>query len=232
MAEVQESTTKENLYDLIDMVHRADENGLFKGKNDKFTEITNTIITALEEIAKKQEKQAYEKLCIAYNKFNGAINSAPRWWRFSYCFGGPIVLYFVAIALSIFLAWLLFPEEILNSKILGVPSWAFMWGSMGGILQGLWRLWQYVSSRNLRKHWFLWFLLLPFLGAILGALIYLIYFAGFIVSTGATQLTSEFFAMLLSALGGFSAWWAIDMLNTLTEIIQITATKAEASQEE
>jgi len=53
---------------------------------------------------------------------------------------------------------------------------------------------------------------LPFMGDIIGAIAYLVFFVGFIVSTGADQIASEAFVMLLSALAGFSSKWAVLLL--------------------
>jgi len=211
---------------LSKMLECADENGLFKNRSETHESIIESICAASDKIEQGKQTEAYKEFCSAYHKFNNAVNSSSVWWRFTYSFGGPVIVFFVGIMISIFLVWFFFSNVIVDSKILWVPSWAFLWGSMGGILQGFWRLWQHVSDRRLRKNWFIWFFLLPLMGAVLGALVYLIYFAGFIVSTGETQLTSEFFAMLLSALAGFSSWWAVKLLNTLTEIIQISGARA------
>jgi len=50
------------------------------------------------------------------------------------------------------------------------------------------------------------------MGDIIGAIAYLVFFVGFIVSTGADQIASEAFVMLLSALAGFSSKWAVLLL--------------------
>ena len=109
----------------------------------------------------------------------------------------------------------------MEEKFLWVPCWAFIWGSVGSILQGFWWLWQHISEKRLRKYWFVWYFLLPLIGAILGALTYLIFNAGFIAATGEVQLKSVVFPMLLSALAGFSCRWAVELLHELTTIIQI-----------
>jgi hypothetical protein len=59
------------------------------------------------------------------------------------------------------------------------------------------------------------------MGAILGALVYLVYYTGFIVSTGVNTLTSEVFGMLLSALAGFCSLWAVKLLDSFTRLIQV-----------
>lgn len=185
--------------------------------------MVNGITAALEELDQDPPKtiDAWKKFSLAYHQLNQIINSSSFWWRFKYSFGCPFLLYLATISICIFLAWFFFSPIISDSTILWVPSWAYLWGSMGGILQGFWWLWQHVSDRILRKHWLVWYLLLPLMGAILGALTYLIFFAGFIAATGEAQIKSEFFVMMLCALAGFSSKWAVKMLDKLTTIIQI-----------
>jgi len=216
-------TIKDNLDKLQGVLESADENGLFKNNSDTYKEIVNGITAALEELDQEKPRtiEAWKKFTLACHQLNQIINSSSFWWRFKYSFGAPFLLFFVTILICIFLGWIFFSPIILDSKMLWVPSWAYLWGSMGGVLQGFWWLWQHVSDRILRKHWLTWYLLLPLMGAILGALAYLIFFAGFIASTGEAQITSEFFPMLLSALAGFSSRWAVQMLDKLTTMIQI-----------
>lgn len=217
-------TTKETIGGLLDrlqeMVMSADENGLFKDDSCTYKNILDDICDAYKQLG-QDELIALKKFSLACNKFNQIVNSSSFWWRFKFSYGGPVVLYYVAISISIFLAWTFFSDVIFDSKIMSVPSWAYLWGLMGGVLQGIWSLWQHVSDRRLRKHWFTWLFSLPLMGAILGALTYLIFLAGFVVSTGEAQIKSEFFVMLLSALAGFISEWAVEMLNKLTNIIQI-----------
>lgn len=212
---------KNQLDKLQDALEIANENGLLKDDPTLYEKILNYIIEALQDLSKNDVIEARKKFSLAYFEFNNSINSSSLWWRFKYSFGGPIALYLAAILMSIFLAWVRFTPILLKAKILWVPSWAFLWGSIGGILQGFWWLWQHVSDRSLRKHWLIWYLMLPLIGAILGALMYLIFLAGFIAATGEVQLKSESFTMLLSALAGFSSRWAIQTLDKLTTIIQI-----------
>jgi len=206
----------------------ANENGLLKNDSKTYEEILDNIIKALHDLSNSSPKpieariiEARKKFSLAYFRFNKIINSTSFWWRFKYSLGGPVLLYLLIMLISMFLAGIFFSPILLNSNILWVPSWAYLWGSIGSILQGLWWLWQHVSARSLRKNWFVWYTILPFMGAIFGALTYLIFFAGFIVATGETQITSEFFVILLSALAGFSSRWAVQMLDKLTTIIQI-----------
>jgi hypothetical protein len=201
----------------------ANENGLLKDDSTAYQTILNHITDALGSLSQNPPDiiKARKEFSLAYFEFNRSVNSSKFRWRFTYSLGGPIAAYLVVILTSIFLAWILYSPILLESKVLWVPSWAFLWGSAGSVLQGFWWLWQHVSDRSLRKHWFVWYSLLPLIGAILGALMYLIFHAGFIAATGETQLKSDSFPMLLSALAGFSSRWAIQSLDKLTTVIKI-----------
>jgi hypothetical protein len=215
----------------------ADENGLFKtvakapnktvAKAPNFTDIISNMADAYRVLENKEipaperALQAWKKYRLANHQYYQAVNSAGSWWRFKYCFGGPFIVYFLVVLAFTFLAWLFFGSSISDSEVLWIPSWAYLWGLIGGILQGLWFLWQHVSDRKLRKAWFPWYLLLPFMGALLGALAYLLFFAGFISATGESEIQSKYFVILLSALAGFSTKWAVQMLDRLTTLIQI-----------
>ena len=201
----------------------ANENGLLKDDSKAYEQIIGGLTDALRDLSKNPPEvvEARKKSSLAYFQFNKAVNSMGFWWRFKYCFGGPVLLYLFAVLASVFLLWILFSPILSGYTFLWIPSWAFLWGLTGGTLQGFWWLWQHISGRSLRKPWFIWYVILPFMGAILGALTYLIFLAGFIVSTGEMQITSEFFVILLCALAGFSSRWAVQLLDKLTTIIQV-----------
>lgn len=213
-------TVKKQLDKLQEALEIANENGLLRNDSDTYENIIEGIAEALRELAKNPPNtiEARKKFSLAHHQFNRTINSSSFWWRFKYSFGGHIVIYFIVILVSLFSMWLLLSVDFV---IMWVPSWAYLWGCIGGILQGFWWLWQHVSERSLRKHWLIWYLLIPPMGAILGALTYLVFFGGFIAATGDAQIQSESFAMLLSALAGFSTRWAVEILDKLTTIIQI-----------
>jgi len=216
---------KKQLDKLQEALEIANENGLLKNDSATYQTILNYIADSLRELSQSTPNtiEARKKFSLAYFEFNNAINSSSFWWRFKYSLGGPVGVYLVAILICVFWAWVLFWPILMKLEILWVPSWTYLWGSVGGILQGFWWLWQHVSNRSLRKHWFIWYFLLPLIGAILGALTYLIFYAGFIAATGEVRLKSESFPMLLSALAGFSSKWAVQLLDKLTTMIKVGA---------
>jgi hypothetical protein len=230
------NTVDENIKHLRDDIDNlestlvcAEENGLFQipQNSTAHSEIFDNLVDACRELDNSKNPpetrflQGWPKYRAATYKLNQTLNSAPRSWRFKYLYGGPFAVYYVVLLTAVFSAWVLFNPSMLNTRILWVPTYAYVWGLVGGILQGLWFLWQHVSDRQLRKVWIPWYFFLPLMGALLGALTYLIFIAGFITSTGATQIASEYFIMLLCALAGFSSKWAVETLDAIVDVIKI-----------
>jgi len=214
---------KDQLDELQDALESANENGLLKDNAETYKKIMDKITGALTDLSGDAPKttDARNKYSTALQELNKHANSASFWWRFSYLYAGPALVYLLGLFTAILLLWGLFQPVLLNLNVLWVPSWAFLWGALGGILYGFWWLWQHASKRDFRKVWYVWYILLPIMGAILGALAYLIFVAGLISTTGEIQIKSQSFIMLLSGLAGFSARWMVQMLDKITKMIKI-----------
>lgn len=225
-AESERMTLVEKLIELGRVLRIADENGLFceRGPKPKFDykTIFNTIYAGLGFLdpANPDLISARKNYEIAYHQIYTTIDNTRRSWRFTYVFGVPIFLYFFAVSLVVIWLWFFNYSEVTTSTVLWVPIWAYIWGLVGGVFRGVWTLWHALESQSLRRHLIAWYFILPFMGAILGAIAYLIFLAGFIVSTGADQIASEAFVMLLCVLAGFSSKWAVMLLIRVSDLIQ------------
>jgi len=214
---------KDDLDDLETSVQNANENGLFKEDYDSYKKIVESISAAFNDLSATPPKlvDAREKYSLACYNLNKACDLESFWWRFKYFYGGPALVYLIGLFGFYLFLWFQFQPLILNSNVLWIPTWSFFWGSLGGILYGFWWLWQHCSQRKFRKPWYIWYALLPIMGAILGALAYLIFVAGFVAATGTSAIQSQEFIMLLSALSGFSARWAVKMLESVANMIKV-----------
>lgn len=233
MSEAKQLEDKEYWWSELDklqvMVDSADENGLFNDKPDVYKNFIERIIAALECLSKNEPEtleartlEARKTWSFVTSEFNKQVNESKKFgWRFKYVYGGPALVYFIAFLSAILVLWFFFWTSLSDYDILWVPVSAFLWGAVGGILWGFWRLWQHACSRELRKAWYSWYIALPLMGAILGALTYLMLLAGLLAITGDVQIQSPFLPMLLSGLAGFSAQWAVDQLVHLTKMIRI-----------
>jgi hypothetical protein len=80
--------------------------------------------------------------------------------------------------------WVQLDKNVLNLqpvKIQEAALHAATWGCVGGILRGLWYLKDKVSDRKYRNSFRIYFLSVPFLGALFGAIIYFIVVAGLFI---------------------------------------------------
>lgn len=230
------SILKDNIDKLDKTLSCVDENGLFENcTNDNCADIVDAMLDSyrdIESLSAETDKSkksillasAWHKYRSAYYQLNMAINSSTPFWRFQYLFGGPFLIYLIALLGVAFSAWFLFTTSF-DSAVLWVPAYAYVWGLIGGALQGLWFIWQHASDRKFRKVWVPWYILLPFMGSLFGALTYLVFSAGFFATTGTTKVESGAFIMLLCALAGFSTKWMVETLNKITAMININVGK-------
>jgi hypothetical protein len=206
------------------VIDSANENGLFDDKPDTYNKFIEEIIAAIKGLSKKKPEtfEARKTWSFVTSEFNRLVNSTTKFrWRFKYIYGGPAFVYLIAFLSTLLAVWFLFWPSLLNYDIFWVPASAFLWGAVGGILWGFWRLWQHANAREIRKAWYNWYITLPLMGSILGALIYLMLLAGLLAITGDVQIQSQFLPMLLSGLAGFSSRWAVEQLENLTKMIRI-----------
>jgi hypothetical protein len=182
---------------LIQEIERIDkwasvgaDNGLFLfGKNN---EIYDKIINGLKEcrlsLGKNDIPESQRQLSIVIQNYSEAVHAAPRKWRFINLNGGYVFIYLLAILITIssFYAFLGISnfeqiKEMAKPPFSGAGETAIhavTWGMIGGTLRGMWFLKDKVGDRKFRNSWNLYFVSVPFIGGIFGALIYLIIIAG------------------------------------------------------
>src|SRR5947208_557190 len=89
--------------------------------------------------------------------------------RLVYVYGIPAVVYLVLVLVLI--AWTalnLLPSLSSPLIFLSIPAQILLSGSLGSVLRGVTALWFRVDNMEYRKVWGTWFLLNPFMGALLG----------------------------------------------------------------
>jgi len=109
----------------------------------------------------------------------------PSWrWRFSNVYGAPIWIYLIGFlgAVLAFYAYQLDQNFLkLSGGIQVTALHAATWGTIGGLLRGLWFLKDKVSARQYKNSFRIYFLSVPFLGGLFGAMVYLVLVAGLFV---------------------------------------------------
>jgi hypothetical protein len=110
-------------------------------------------------------------------------------------------------------------EQCYLNKVFGkdvIGFYAVTWGTIGAVLRGLWYLKDKTSSKLYRNAWNIYFLSVPFIGGILGAIVYFIIIAG-LISVSATNVNIQHAipVIVFAALAGFNWQWAVDLFRKL-----------------
>lgn len=216
---------KEEIDDLRVRVQLASENGLFsKISNTSGQNYLDDILTRLKEVQKSVNTdpiEATHQLSIAKCEFDKSVEKAGRLWRLSYIYGIPTFLYLTGLFIAFLLLWHYVDVQYRGDlSIFWVPAYSLIWGVLGAILQGIYYLWFQVNRGKYRKVWLVYFLSAPFMGCLLGGIIYLIFATGYF-ATGQPSIQNPQLPMLLSALAGFSWLWAIEVLNKTRGLLSV-----------
>jgi hypothetical protein len=196
---------------LIDnMANAAADNGLFerlekerekRGKEEKkqqqveekqkgeegdlFQVIQGKLKDARNELYFGHLAQSEYDTSLALRAYDKALYSTSRLWRFSNIHAGPMWIYLIGFLVAVLaFYWVQLDKNVLNLqpvKIQEAALHAATWGCVGGILRGLWYLKDKVSDRKYRNSFRIYFLSVPFLGALFGAIIYFIVVAGLFI---------------------------------------------------
>ena len=179
------------------------------------------------------EKFSDSRVCIASARISylKVLFSKPWRWRFVNMYAGPVWIYLTSF-LGLVLAFYIYPGyDFISEGLEGVEQAAFYavtWGCIGGILRGMWYLKDKVSEREYKNSWLIFFVSVPFLGGIFGALAYLIMLAGILSlgvggnsSQGLTgvEISRPEVIIPIAALAGFNWEWAVKIFRRIGDII-------------
>jgi hypothetical protein len=206
--------------------------------------ILNKIQEARNELKSAQQNKTYDLskcekfLSEAKQYYANALYSVGRGWIFENEYAGYIWIWLAGLLVSVF-ALYYFGVNIQLSEKLHVPDAAInavTWGVIGAVLRAIWFLKEKVDERGFRKSWNVYFISIPFLGGILGGIVYLIVFAGLVILTGPSSIpanttgsantttnaiTSPSISAIaiipFSALAGYNWEWAIGIFNQIGE---------------
>ena len=118
-----------------------------------------------------------------------------------------------SVSVLFLVSWEL-PSEQLGFELLAMQ--AVIWGMIGGLFQDIWYLWRHVQNRDYRNTWMIQYLSAPFIGGILGAIIYVTIIAGLIVlDTDTEGKPRDFVVMALAAFAGYNWNWAIKRFKSI-----------------
>ena len=248
--DTDEITRRRNMFrDSIDQIHLSvnvgAENGLFQEakKRDKtleniFQDILNKLNEAMENLSK--EKYPYAKteknISEATEYYSRALYAPKRTWRYVNMYGIYVWFYLIGILAAVFFVFFYGSGPL--TKGLGIDQAALNaagWGVIAAVVRALWFLRGTVDENRYRKSWNLYFLSIPFIGGILGSIVYLIIIGGLLAvssaNTTATPTTTNTVTTTMlkpnplaiipfAALAGYNWEWAISILNRIGDLVE------------
>lgn len=143
--------------------------------------------------------------------------------------GGVGVIISLGIIASALLAFIIYSglynqvrfDTILNSKILFVPVYVYVWGVIGTMAYSLWAGLTHIAHKDFDNYYIPWYFIRLPLGAMIAAIFYFVITAGFIqpivASGGTSKLDVVDPFVVISFLSGFGVRYSI---NTLDKILQ------------
>jgi hypothetical protein len=162
------------------------DNGLFdrKGTQDSFEDIQSNLRSAREKLYAGDLVNSEYYTSLALRLYDKALYSASRIWRFSNVYAGPMWIYMVGFLVAV-LAFYWYQLDMnvlkLHVTVQEAALHAATWGCVGGILRGLWYLKDKVSDRKYRNSFRIYFISVPFLGGLFGAILYFLVVAGLFI---------------------------------------------------
>jgi hypothetical protein len=226
----EENKIKADYLNNIDKVDRwistASENGLFKEQTYvSFDVVIERIKSARESLMNHNPPdyvQSDYELSKAAKFYFDAVDHTSAKWRFQNIYAGHVWIYFIGMLSVVFLFYYFDVGQPILQKfsLLRVAIDATSWGVVGGILQGLWALWRNVDLRQYRKPWQIRFISAPFIGGILGAIVYLLVVGGLLIISKEESAEANLNAvviMALAALAGYNWEWAVKQFNKIGE---------------
>ena len=169
--------------------------------------------------------------------------------------GGIGVMIFLAISLSLLFIFAVFPDyfgfdislhpyyksdssldpsdvtEQSIPKILSIPVYVYVWGIIGTLAYLIWSCVTHIGSKDFDNHFIPWYVFRISLGAIMAAVIYLVFVSGFItINSGQTATDFESDPrpiMVLAVLSGFSIRYSMDTIDRVARAFMPNSKKTD-----
>jgi hypothetical protein len=163
-----------------------------------------------------------------------------RTWSYTY---GIALLVYGLIWLGVFVAGLIFDQALLNwfRTFLTVPATAtrmadifgpydtVVWGGIGGVLGLLYSLFKHIAVRqDFDRQYTIWYIVQPFMGMLMGAIVHLFFVAGIFQLVGATAEAFRALGALLAIAAAFRQHYVYAWLEAVLKNFQPGGAGAEA----
>ena len=155
-----------------------------------------------------------------------------RQWSYSY---GIVMLLYGLIWLALFTAGLVLDELLLNwfRTFSTVPATAtsmrdvfapyntVMWGGIGGVLGLLYSLFKHIAVRqDFDRQFVIWYIIQPFMGMLMGAIVHLFFVSGVFALIGATSDAFEAIGALLAIAAAFRQHYVYAWLESVLKAFE------------
>ncbi|MDR4492410.1 MAG: hypothetical protein R2685_16195 [Candidatus Nitrosocosmicus sp.] len=167
------------------------------GQKNEPTKILENIKIAKDKFNENKFTEAELCLSTAKREYTREIEGAPLWWKFENVYAGYVWIYLIAILAGIFALYSaaqIYDIDFKFESILSVNDPAInatAWGVIGAVLRAMWFLKTKIDHRTYRNAFNNYFISIPFIGGILGALIYLILYGGLIALSSDTGFANN-----------------------------------------
>lgn len=206
-----------------DWMEVSAENGLFNKRQTDSANITTNLLLARESLTSSRAKVKHY-IFMVMTIYSNVLQFTSRKWKFLNLYAGDIWVYLIGVFTIAFLIYYLNLNsglaDTLNVPLTGIN--AAVWGVIGGVLRGLWRLWGPVNRGTYRKLWRIYFLNCPFLGGVFGSIMYVLILAGLLVLNQTPDLTGinqSFVIIGFATLAGYNWEWAVKRFDKIGEMI-------------
>ena len=222
---------RKNIDKIDTMLNVAAGNGMFKNQPTvKYTDVQYRLHDSRLALDSKKISDGEMFLSLAIAKYAEAIHSTTKTWRFVNVYGGPIWIYLTSFLIAIVYFYIYGFDHVIQEKThfdqVGINS--VSWGVVGSILRGLWYLKKNVDERLYRKAWRIYFLSAPFLGGMLGGIIYLLILGGLLgISQQSDAVKNSLLFLPIAAVAGFNWNWAVEVITRIPEIFTKSDTKSK-----
>jgi len=127
-------------------------------------------------------------------------------------------------------------EQCYINKAFGkdvVGFYAVTWGCIGAVFRGLWYLKDRVDEKLFRNAWNIYYFSVPFLGGILGAIMYFIIIGGIIsVTSTNVNIQHPIPVIVFATLAGFNWQWAVDVFRKVGDSLTPSAEMTPSAEKQ
>lgn len=224
----QEQEALESWVKKLDLavIYRS-EAGVFEGNSPKQAEdLLGNVKEARVAAAKGDLPEAHRLVSLGFTALHAAIRARPLGWRLVHIHAVPLWLYYFLVLVGLMLAGLWADQTL---AVWGVPITIVVFGTLGGVLRGLWWVYKKVQTRTLRTQFIMVYLAGPWLGGLLGMFAWMLIKGGllFLAGPGSTagegndnpsSITATSQGMnAVAFLAGYSWEWVVGRVRELSE---------------